>query len=186
MTFFRIDDILIFIVKRGGQKVGNIIQIKGRVKYSITLDPSVWIFDDRKIDLNTYFELAKEDKPDELTEYKKKISKQWDREIIEGAVIPPIDSTKRKLDKEKLLTGTFGIAMKPFLKNSEPDNEAHSLIILTKDREIELPLEVAYDLILGFSLEGKPLNQDGPVHIYYGDGSNKEFPIKNVSELQII
>lgn len=51
--------------------MGNIIQIKGSVKYSITLDPSVWIFDDRKIDLNTYFELASEDKPDELSQYKK-------------------------------------------------------------------------------------------------------------------
>ncbi len=32
-----------------------IIQIKGNVKYPITLDPSVWIFDDRKILLEDAF-----------------------------------------------------------------------------------------------------------------------------------
>ncbi|MDF2902534.1 MAG: hypothetical protein K0S25_172 [Bacillus sp. (in: firmicutes)] len=166
--------------------MGNIIQIKGSVKYSITLDPSVWIFDDRKIDLNTYFELASEDKPDELSQYKKNISKQWDREITEGAAIPKVDPSKRKFEKEKLLTGSFGIPMKPFLKNTEPDKEAHSLIILTNDQEVEIPLEEAYNLIFGFSINGKPLTQDGPVHIYYGDGSNKNTPIKNVNGLRVI
>lgn len=166
--------------------MGNIIQIKGRVKYSITLDPSVWIFDDRKIDLNTYFELASEEQPDELSEYKKNISKQWDREIIEGATIPKVNPSKRKFEKEKLLTGSFGIPMKPFLKNAEPDKEAHSLIILTNDQEVEIPLEEAYNLIFGFSINGKPLTHDGPVHIYYGDGSNKNSPIKNVNGLSVI
>ena len=34
----------------------NIVDIKGKVKYKITLDPSVWIFDDRKADLDSFFE----------------------------------------------------------------------------------------------------------------------------------
>lgn len=76
--------------------------------------------------------------------------------------------------------------MKPFLKNTEPDKEAHSLIILTNDQEVEIPLEEAYNLIFGFSINGKPLTQDGPVHIYYGDGSNKNTPIKNVNGLRVI
>ena len=32
-----------------------IIPIKGAVKFTITLDPTVWIFDDRKIDLDDIF-----------------------------------------------------------------------------------------------------------------------------------
>ena len=32
-----------------------IIPIKGAVTYQLTLDPTVWIFDDRKLDLKTYF-----------------------------------------------------------------------------------------------------------------------------------
>lgn len=35
--------------------INLIIQIKGNVKYPITLDPSVWIFDDRKILLEDAF-----------------------------------------------------------------------------------------------------------------------------------
>ena len=33
----------------------TIIPITGAVTYQLTLDPTVWIFDDRKLDLNTYF-----------------------------------------------------------------------------------------------------------------------------------
>ena len=39
----------------------SIIPIKGKVKYKLTLDPSVWIFDDRRIDLKTYFTKPKEE-----------------------------------------------------------------------------------------------------------------------------
>ncbi|MFL6555253.1 MAG: hypothetical protein ACJ8MO_03965, partial [Bacillus sp. (in: firmicutes)] len=31
----------------GGMEMENIIIISGKVQYTITLDPSVWIFDDR-------------------------------------------------------------------------------------------------------------------------------------------
>ena len=33
-------------------------------------------------------------------------------------------------------------------------------------------------MILCFSNNGKPLKEDGPVHVYFGDGSNKQNPIK--------
>ena len=39
----------------------NIILVNGKVKFSITLDPSVWIFDDRKLDLTTFFDEKKEE-----------------------------------------------------------------------------------------------------------------------------
>jgi hypothetical protein len=165
--------------------VENIINISGKVKYSITLDPSVWIFDDRKIDLNTYFDFAQDDDKDELTEYKKAISKQWDREIIEGAKVPVTHKPVHKYEKEKMLTGTFGMSLKPFLTNAEPDEHAKSLIIVSRNQEVEVPLEEAYQLILGFSIDGKPLKDDGPVHVYFADGSNKETPIKNVIGLRI-
>ena len=32
----------------------NIILVNGKVKFSITLDPSVWIFDERKLELTTF------------------------------------------------------------------------------------------------------------------------------------
>lgn len=162
----------------------NIIIINGKVKYPITLDPGVWIFDDRRIDLHTYFNTENEQK-DELEEYTKSISSHWDREIMEGAVFPPTLKTEKKYEKEKLLTGTFGIRIKPFLRNAEPEERADSFVIVTNDDEIHIPLQEAEDLILGFSLNGKPLKDDGPVHAYYGDGRNKENPIKNIQAFRI-
>lgn len=155
----------------------KIILISGNVKYPITLDPGVWIFDDRKIDLTTYFE-SENEHLDEMEAYTKAISKHWDREIIEGAIYPPTLKSEKKYEKEKLLTGSFAIPFKPFLKNSEPNQDAKTLIIQCEDKEVEVPLEAAYKLILGFSDRGKPLSADGPVHVYYGNGSNQYQPIK--------
>lgn len=164
----------------------HIVQIKGKVKFPITLDPSVWIFDDRKVDLNTYFQTSPEDREDELTQYKKAISKQWDREIIEGATLPPTLSTEAKFKKQEMLTGTFAISLKPFLTNAVVDESAKAIVIEMIDKEVELPLTEAYELLLGFSKEGKPLREDGPVHVYYGDGSNQGQPFKHVIAFRII
>ncbi|WLR53626.1 peptidyl-prolyl cis-trans isomerase [Mesobacillus subterraneus] len=159
----------------------TIIPIKGKVKYKITLDPGVWIFDDRKVDLNTYFSEDQE-RGDDLEEYTKSVSKHWDREIMEGAVYPPTLKTEVKFEKEKVLNGTFGIPFKPFLVNSEPEQTANNVVIeYGENDQLSLSLEEASGLILGFSENGKPLKEDGPLHAYYKDGSNKENPIKNVT-----
>lgn len=163
----------------------TIIALSGKVKYSITLDPGVWIFDDRKVDLLTYFESEKKEN-NELEEYTKAVSKHWDREIMEGAVYPPTLKTEKRFEKEKVLTGTFGIPLKPFIQNAEPDKDATTFIIVSEEEgEIQLPLHKAEEVILGFSINGKPLREDGPVHVYFGDGSNKNNPIKNVKAFKI-
>jgi hypothetical protein len=162
----------------------NIIVLSGKVKYTITLDPTVWIFDDRKVDLTTYFSTSFENK-NELEEYTKSVSKHWDREIMEGAVYPPTLKTEKKYEKEKVLTGSFGIPILPFLKNAELVEDAVALTIKTTASEHEISLDKAKDLILGFSDGGKPLSEDGPVHVYFGDGSNLLDPIKNVREFII-
>lgn len=159
----------------------NIIILSGKVKYKITLEPTVWIFDDRKVDLTTYFSSTSNPSND-LEEYTKSISKHWDREITEGAIYPPTLKTEKKYEKEKVLTGSFGIPFQPFFKNAEPDETAASLVIKTATSEHEIPLEKALNLVLGFSNAGKPLSEDGPVHVYFGDGSNQQDPIKHVRE----
>ncbi|MFS0861340.1 peptidyl-prolyl cis-trans isomerase [Fredinandcohnia sp. 179-A 10B2 NHS] len=162
----------------------SIIMIEGKTKYKITLDPGVWIFDDRRVDLLTYFDTEKTD-DNELAEYTKAVSHQWDREIREGAVFPPTLKTERKFEKEKVLTGTFGIPLRDFLKNADPEKEAQILTIVQENQKTSIPLSNAYDAILGFSIEGKPLLEDGPVHFYFGDGSNRNNPIKNILKLII-
>ncbi|WP_230129328.1 peptidyl-prolyl cis-trans isomerase [Bacillus sp. CECT 9360] len=162
----------------------SIVFIKGKVKYLITLDPGVWIFDDRKVDLETYFQ-SEQQQTDELEEYTKAASKHWDREIQEGSVSPPTLKTEKKYEKQKILTGTFGIPFESFLRNAEPYEDAATIVIETENGEQAFPLTDAQTFILGFSINGKPLSEDGPVHIYFGDGSNLKNPIKKVKAFRI-
>lgn len=164
----------------------SIVPLTGKVKFQITLDPGVWIFDDRKVDLNTYFQ-DEEKAKNELDEYTKNMSKNWTREIQEGATSPPTLKTEKKYEKEKIMTGTFGIPLDPFLKNAEPDEDADTLIILTEDpgNEVSLPLAKSSEIIFGFSKDGQPLKDDGPVHVFFKDGSNLDNPIKNVRGIKV-
>jgi hypothetical protein len=163
----------------------NVIVIQGHVNFPITLDATVWIFDDRKVDITSYFSTDKEEKDDELLAYTKAVSKHWDREIKEGAAFPPINRSLKKYEKEEALTGSFAMPLSPFIKNAEPKEGASKLVIVTKsDEAIELPLAQAHEAVLGFSKDGKPVSE-GPVHLYFGDGSNKDNPIKNIVKFLI-
>ncbi|MCJ7843267.1 peptidyl-prolyl cis-trans isomerase [Lederbergia sp. NSJ-179] len=158
-----------------------IMTIKGKVKFPITLDVGAWIFDDRRIDLDTYF--SKEEKQEAAKEEATTASKHWDRSIKEGAV-PPRKPPKR-YEKAKMLTSTFGIKLEPFLKNAEPDPDATLLIFETNAEEVSIPLEDGYKIIVQFSNKGKPLKEDGPVHILLPEATNFDHPIKNVKAFRV-
>lgn len=162
----------------------NIIEIKGNVKFNITLDLGVWIFDDRKAELETFF-AQQPDKDHELEQYTLSISKHWDREITEGAKLPQEGKTEKKYIKETLLTGTFAIPFEPFLKNSEPREDAKTIVIETINKEYPIAIENGSDIILCFSHNGKPLKEDGPVHIYFKSGSIEDQPIKHIKCFRI-
>ncbi|MCU5097507.1 molybdopterin-binding protein [Bacillus wiedmannii] len=165
--------------------MSEILFINGKVRFPITIDPTVWIFDDRKVDLKTYFDETRKN-TSELEAYLKNTSEHWDREIRDGAAFPPIQQSVKKYKKEQLITGTFGIPFHPFLANAEISEDATQVEIETVDQTIILPLETVENAILGFSKEGKPLKEDGPVHLYYNDGSNRQNPIRNIRKFTII
>lgn len=161
-----------------------IIPIKGAVKFNITLDPTVWIFDDRKIDLDEFFAGEYEYK-DELEEYTKVTSAHWSREIIEGATFPPTLKTEKKYERTKVLTSTYGIDLKQFILNAEPLEGASTLVLETKEGEYSFAFEELDSILLKFSHKGKPLREDGPVHVLKKDGSNLNNPIKFVTAFRI-
>ena len=163
----------------------NIIHIEGNVKFHITLDPGVWIFDDRRIDLDSFFTEKNEEEISELEKYTKDVSKHWDREIMEGAVYPPTLKTEKKFEKEKVLTSTFGIKLEPFINNAEPLDGAKTVIFVTENKELSFPIEDAKEMIMKFSHKGKPLKEDGPVHILFHNGSNLSNPITSVTKIII-
>lgn len=164
-----------------------IMQFKGDVKFKLTLDPTVWIFDDRKLDLLKYFTEQHVDR-DELEDYKRGMGEHWSREIMEGATVPPTlnsEKTYKRQEKQEMLTGTFGILFKPFIENAEPFDTATTVIFETSDGEFAFPLEASKDLVLKFSHQGQPLREDGPVHVLLPDGSNQEDPITNVTAIRV-
>ncbi|WLR43663.1 peptidyl-prolyl cis-trans isomerase [Bacillus carboniphilus] len=150
--------------------MSDIIQIKGSVQFEITLDPSTWIFDDRKVDLSTCFQ--DQNNLDEI---------QFETELYR----PPTAKSEQKFQKEKILTGSFAIPLAPFLKNSEPKSSATFVSFQTNDEKITIPIHDAEKILLAFSKDGKPLKDDGPVHVYYKDGSNQHSPIKRVDGIII-
>lgn len=161
----------------------SIVFIKGNVTYPITLDPGVWIFDNRKVDLNTYFD----EKPLEAEDhYAKEVAEHWERERNEGAK-GPVNTNQNKIqyDKEELFSKSYGIPLVPFLDNAAPNEDAVEVeLVAINENTTKLNIDEAREGILGFSLEGKPL-EDGPVHFYYGDGSNRENPIRNIVQIKV-
>ena len=164
----------------------SIVFINGKVKYPITIDPGVWIFDDRKIEIDTYFS-AERVKVNELEDYTKKASRHWQKEIQEGAILPPTIKTERKFEKQRLLEGSFGIPFEPFLKNAEPNGDATEVIVTTDGKELSFPIEEALKFFIGFSKDGQPLkvSEGGPMEIYFGDGSNIDNPIRHVTSFTV-
>ncbi|WP_332647882.1 peptidyl-prolyl cis-trans isomerase [Lysinibacillus sp. 54212] len=165
--------------------MNSIIPIKGAVVYSLTLDPTVWIFDDRRLDLTTYF-VTERAADNSEEKYLADVGAHWSREIMEGAVFPPTLKTERKFDRKGMLTGTFGMALSPFLKNAEIKPEATQVVFQCADGdEYAFSIEEAGTMIFKFSHEGKPLSEDGPVHVLFNDGSNVDNPIKNVVAIRV-
>ncbi|MBD3106864.1 peptidyl-prolyl cis-trans isomerase [Bacillus sp. AGMB 02131] len=146
----------------------SIVQIKGNVGYSITLDPSVWLFDDRKQKLEDFFGAAIQEE-DQLEAYTKAASEHWDREVTEGATPPSEKKEKKKTIKEQLTTETFGILFRDFLKNSAPTETAETVIVVSEEGNHAFPIEQAYQFVLCFSNQGKALTEDGPIHVYYNN-----------------
>lgn len=163
----------------------TVIQITGNVQHSITLDPGIWIFDDRRIDLDIFFTGDYVER-DEMEEYKKAMGKHWSREIMEGATFPPTLETEKLFEESKDITGTYGIYLNHFLKNAVPNEDATTISFETEDgKTYPFPLDKLDDFILKYSLNGKPLRDDGPVHVILKDGSNIAEPIKNVIAVNI-
>lgn len=163
----------------------TIIPIKGAVTYKITIDPTVWIFDDRRLDLKTYFDRKLEEDSEDM-KYLLSMGKHWSREIMEGATFPPTLKTERKFDRQGMKTGTFGMEIKHFLKNAEIQDSATRVVFECENGiEHAFSIDEAKTIIFKFSQDGKPLLEDGPVHLLFADGSNVDNPIKNIRAIRV-
>ncbi|MEH7613965.1 peptidyl-prolyl cis-trans isomerase [Gottfriedia acidiceleris] len=160
--------------------MSDVFQLTGNVEFPLTIDPSVWIFDERKVKLDSL--LAGDfKKVDELEQYTKSVSKHWDREIVEGAKVDnsPLYATQKK----EWLKESYAMPFSYFIDNSNPKNRELEVTIETEGELIKLPFETVYESYLAFSYNGKRILEDGPVHLYFADGTNKETPITSIKKI---
>lgn len=161
----------------------DVIMITGNVDHKITLDPGVWIFDDRKKRLGEFFQTTPVE--DEALAYQERIGKQWDRALSEGFE-PPKENEQLFVHK-KDISGDWGIPFAPFLANAKPRDTATSVIChLSSSEKVALSFQEASNSILCFALDGKPIRETGPIHLIYGDGGNREEPIKGIIQFEVI
>lgn len=160
-----------------------IIQLKGKVTYPITLDASVWIFDDRKVILEEAF-TQKEQEPEEDPLRKK--AELFDQELyFKTKIKPPVNKSLNRYEKEQALKHSFVMPIGEFIKNAEIQDKAKTAILQTTEDDVIITLEQLIDAYILFAVDGKPLKEDGPVHLYFGDGTNQDNPIKGIKTITI-
>ncbi|WP_121639971.1 hypothetical protein [Virgibacillus sp. Bac330] len=159
-----------------------IVPIKGKVKFPITLDPTVWIFDDRKVEFEHAF--VNEHVTVDEDETLKQTSQRWEREISEQ-VKPPVNRSIKKYEREKMLSSSYVIPLEDFLNHAEISASATEAVLIRELENVTIPLKDLFNSYFLFSKDGKPLKTDGPVHLYYKDGSNKHDPITHIKSVSI-
>lgn len=161
-----------------------VIQLKGNVEHPITLDPTVWIFDDRKISLEEAF-LPEAEKETIEDEELRKTAQFWDREVYQQKLDPPVNKSISTYDKKKILEGTFVMPLHHFLGNAQIHDNASNITLETINGPVQITKEQLENSKLLFARDGKPIREDGPVHLYFGDGSNQDDPIKGIKTIVV-
>ena len=72
-----------------------------------------------------------------------------------------------------------------FIKNAEMHQDATKAILHTNGDDVIITVEQLVDAYVLFAEDGKPVKEDGPVHLYFGDGKNKDNPIKGIHSITI-
>ncbi|QHE52055.1 hypothetical protein [Pontibacillus sp. HMF3514] len=159
-----------------------IIQLTGNVQHPITLDPTVWIFDDRKVSFEEAFTSASEQENNDEDDIRK-ASQIWDREVYQQKLNPPINKSISTFEKKQILDGTFVMPIHHFLGNAQLHDNASGVTLETINGKHSITVDQLQNAQLLFAVDGKPIQEEGPVHIYFGDGSNQEQPIKGVKKI---
>lgn len=160
-----------------------IIQVRGKVKFPITIDPSVWIFDDRKVKFEDAFSNKRVEEEEDDAQ---KTAEMFDQEVYaQKKIEPPVNKSLRRYDREALLSESYVMPLEPFIEHTEVTSDANEALLHTKDEQVAISLEQLCNSFLLFAKDGKPLKEDGPVHLYFTDGSNKEDPIKGIHTIEI-
>lgn len=159
------------------------IQIKGAVKFPITLDSTTWIFDDRKVQIedleNGVFDGTKPIAFDD--------NREWNRAILEGQTNPPTLNSEIKYKKRAVLENSFVINMTPFFKNAELQDTASAIRLFNHESSIEVSIDLLPYLFFQFAKDGKRLYDDNAVDSFvYIPDEGYSYQFKYVTHIEVI
>src|SRR5690625_2134590 len=157
-----------------------IVQLKGKVNFPITLDPTVWIFDDRKVVLEEAFKNEDENNENEKDHIKKRAVMF---EQTYNSIKPPVNKSINRFEREKILVNSYIMPIKDFVNHAEIKADAERVILKREDDKVIITVEQLREAFLLFALKGKPLTEKGPVQLIFGDGTNKLKPINGIKEI---
>lgn len=162
-----------------------IVPITGNVAYNITLDPTVWIFDERKVLLEEAF--LDKSNTDHAEDEFKEVSERWERAIHpdKQTIYEPVNKGISRNEREKILQSTYVMPIKEFIDKAEIKDNAKEAVLITNSGEQTITLDELTNSYFLFAVEGKPLREDGPVYLLFRDGSNKDNPIKGIQKIII-
>ncbi|UXS28617.1 hypothetical protein MUA33_08985 [Staphylococcus delphini] len=158
------------------------IQIKGDVKFPITLDSTTWIFDDRKISLEDLEKgIFEGQKPIEFED-----NREWNRAILEGQTNPPTLNSEIDYKKRAVLQGSFAINMTPFFKNAEPFENVTIIRLSNDEAHIDVPFDMLPYLFFQFAKDGKRLYQDDGVDSFvYTLEDGYDYVFEHVTHIEV-
>lgn len=161
-----------------------IVQLTGNVNYNITLDPTVWIFDDRKILFEEAFN-ERAEKNENTVDELEKAAERFNKEVYRTSVKPPVNKSITKFEREKILKNSYVMPLEEFLLHAEIKPDSKDATLTTTNGPIHLSLNDLQACYLLFAIKGKPVTEEGPVHLFFNDGSNKDNPITGIQKITI-
>ncbi|MFP7494212.1 hypothetical protein SFC66_10530 [Terribacillus saccharophilus] len=152
-----------------------VITLKGKVDFPLTLDPSVWIFDDRKVLFENAF---KESEAVPAVE-----EKHWDRSVYQQKMKPPINKSLTKEERKRALENSYVMPIADFLATAAIQEDASHAVLITEQGEEVVPLDELEASMFLFAIDGRSIKESGPAHCYLP--SRKETPIKAIRQIKI-
>src|SRR5699024_5879493 len=143
-----------------------IIQLKGQVELPITLDPTVWIMDDRKVILE---DAIKERVERTEVNTAQKADELCNKELYaEKSIKPPANKNLNSEEREKALKHSFVMPIKDFLDTAKIDATATAArLLIPGDDDCVITIDQLYNASLLFAIDGKPIRENGPVHLFF-------------------
>lgn len=149
-----------------------VITITGNIQYPITLDPSVWIFDDRKITLHL----------NKVNQEKEHIPFTGLQQLQK----PPVTNSVQQTKRLELLSNSYYMPLEAFILRTEPKNDAKTAILSTSMGEESMPLRELINSNALFSQKGKPITTEGPIYLFRESDVDFEHPIKGIHNIHIV